>query len=340
MLPPSYADSFEVLCLQAASDGRGPVLFGDSLARARTAVRPFVVGKEFPSVYLEFPLIGEPFLDVTLLYNKLSVGTRIESEAAAGTQGICDWFAGIGDSYTSVSFGYELDTKEPELPAAAIHFQPRTHIELVRPFCEAAGEPERADLYLGLLERMPQGWPLSFFGMFRGRPSSPLRVCGYLSDAEVKACAQDPSRLPAVFDAIGFEAYDDAMLAQARELMATGPFSVDFQFDIYPDGQMGDTFALDVQFGIEQPHAVRESFATGVAGSVMRLLEQWGAADERWHLAPQAAFARSIPVEREDGTLGPYAFTVMPQWVKARWRNGVLQQSKLYYLGNAGFTDA
>ena len=340
MLPPSYADSFEVLCLQAASDGRGPVLFGDSLARVRTAVRPFVVGEEFPSVYLEFPLIGEPFLDVTLLYGSLPAGTRIESEAAAGTQGICDWFASLGDSYEAISFGYELDTKEPELPAAAVHFQPRKHTELVRPFCEAAGEPERAYLYLGLHDRMPQEWPLSFFGMFRGRPSSPLRVCGYLSDAEVRTCAQDPSRLPAVFDAIGFEAYDEEMLAQARELMATRPLSVDFQFDIYPDGRMGDTFALDVQFGIEQPHAVRENFDTGVAGSAMRLLERWGAADERWKLAPQAAFARSIPMERDDGTLGPYAFTVMPQWVKARWRSGVLQQSKLYYLGNAGFTDA
>ena len=46
----SHADAFEVLCLQAADDGRGDVLFGDSLPRARKALRPFMVGEKFPSV--------------------------------------------------------------------------------------------------------------------------------------------------------------------------------------------------------------------------------------------------------------------------------------------------
>lgn len=305
MKAPSFADAFEVLCLQAADEGRGPILFGDSLARARTAARPFLVGEEFPSVYLEFPLTGDPFLDVTLLYGSLEPGVRIDSEAAAGTGDVLDWFADISRSYESVSCGFELDTKESELPAAAIHFQPRRHMELVRPFCEIVDEPERADLYLGLAERIPKGWPLSFFGMFRGRPSSPLRVCGYLSPQENAACGEDATRLSKVFDAIGFDAYDEPMLAQARELMAASSLTTDFQFDIHADGRLGDTFALDIQFGIEQPHAVKASFDTGIAGTIMRLLERWDAADERWHLAADAAFARSIPVEREDGTIAP-----------------------------------
>ena len=74
----SHADAFEVLCLQAADDGRGDVLFGDSLPRARKALRPFMVGERFPSVYLEFPLLGAPFLDVTVLYAALEAGTRID----------------------------------------------------------------------------------------------------------------------------------------------------------------------------------------------------------------------------------------------------------------------
>lgn len=298
-----------------------------------------MVGEEFPSVYLEFPLIGEPFLDVTVLYGALDPGTSIESEAAAGTQGVLDWFSGASDTNDDISFGFELDTKESELPAAAIHFQPRRQKELVRPFCEAIGEPERADLYLGLSERLPKRWPLSFFGMFRGRPNSPLRVCGYLDKREVGICGRNPGRLSKVFDSIGFEAYDRTMLAQASELLATSRVGTDFQFDIHADGRLGDTFALDIQFGIEQPHAVQASFETGIAGTIMRRLEQWGAADERWRLAPEAAFARSIPMERDDGTIGRYAFTLMPQWVKARWKSGVLQQAKLYYIAKAGFTD-
>ena len=69
----------------------------------------------------------------------------------------------------------------------------------------------------------------------------------------------------------------------------------------------------------------------------MRLLEDWGLADERWHLAPEASFARAVPVEQDDGSMRLYSFTLVPQWVKVRWKNGVLMPSKLYFLGSAGF---
>ena len=246
------------------------------------------------------------------------------------------WFAGASKGIDGLSFGFELDTKEAELPQAAVHFQPRGHAELVRPFCEAVGEPERADLYLDLAARMPKAWRLSFFGLFRGRPGSPLRVCGYLGAHEKHCCAQDCSRLARVFDEAGFTAYDDALLSQAAELMAHAPGGLDFQFDVYPDGHLGTTFALDVQFEIQQPQAVRRAFSQGSVAEVMGMLAEWGAANERWRLAADAAFARAIPVVREDGSLGRYALSLMPQWGKVRWSDGMLQPSKLYLLAHAG----
>lgn len=330
-----HADTFEVLCLQAADNGRGEALFGDCLARARKELRPFMVGMDFPSVYLEFPLAGDPFLDVTVLYKNLDEGQRIDSEAAAGTDELIDWFARTCGSREYINFGFELDIKDPQATSAAVHFQPRSAHALVQPFCEAIGEPERAKLYLDLNDRLPAGWELSFFGMFRGRPGSPLRVCGYLNKATVEPIAADPRRMADVFDQIGFVAYDDEMLAQISELLAAGPGSYDFQFDIYPDGHLGDVFAIDTRFEIERPQLVRASFAEGPASRVMSLLERWDIADERWRLGVEAAFARMIPVELEDGSTGRYALVVMPQWVKVRWANKRLQPSKLYHLACA-----
>ncbi|MBR3158340.1 MAG: hypothetical protein IKF14_04470 [Atopobiaceae bacterium] len=338
MRAPSYADCFQVLLLQLSDEGRKEVLLGDAVDRARMVCLPFIVGKKFPDVYFEFPLAGDPFLDTTLLYEELEPGTHIDSPAAGDVQGLLDWFGPVRHEHPNVSFGFELDTSKLELPKAALHFQPRTLTELVRPFCELAGEPERADLYLNLAARMPEGWPLSFFGMFRGRPNSPLRVCGYLPTNECDACVADPRHLAEVFDAIGFTAYDDAMLIQVSQLMGVAPSGVDFQFDVYPDGHLGDVFAIDTQYGIERPEAVRSSFAQGPAEKVMSLLQLMGAADERWKLAPGAAFARAIPVTLDDGTPNKLAFTLMPQWSKARWRAGELQPAKLYYLGKASFT--
>lgn len=336
MKEPTFSDAFEVLCLQAADAGRGPILFGDSVERARKRMRPFLVGEEFPSVYLEFPLIGDPFLDVTVLYSKLEPGTYIDSPSVIGCEKMLDWYANLPDIPEEICFGFELDTSKPEQTASAVHFQPRTKIELVKPFCEALGEPDRAHLYLDLAQRMPDGWPLSFFGMFRGRPGTPLRVCGYLNPSEKGKGAPGTEHLAEKFDSIGFTSYNAHMLDQVNEVLSTAPGTVDFQFDVFPDGTLGDTFALDLQFEIEQPEAVQDTFETGAGARVMELFESWGIADVRWKLIAGAAFARGLPVERADGSLAKYTFTLMPAWVKARWRKGELQPSKLYYLGKAG----
>lgn len=333
---PSYADAFEALCLQAADEGRGAVLFGKSFERARKAARPFMVGEEFPSVYLEFPLTGEPFLDVVVILRKLSANTRIDSPAAEGTDALLEWASAECGVHGGVYCGFELDTKEAFLPAAAVHFQHFAHTELVAPFFEAIGEPERVQPYLDLAGRMPEGWPLVYLGLFRGRPDAPLRACGYLDSREQAACAKDPARIAAVFDAVGFTAYDNAMLARASELLEVAPGGADFQFDVLGDGRIGPTFALELQLDISLPDKVRASFANGSAARVLGLLEDGGAADGRWRLAGDAAFARAVDVELDGGKAGLFAFKLMPQWVKAGWTDRMLQPSKLYHLAKAG----
>lgn len=331
----AYTDIFQVLLLQLADEGRDVALLGGGAERARSACLPFLIGTAFPDLYFEFPLAGNPLLDVTVLYNKLEAGARVRSDAAANTGGMLDWFAGACKTCDHISMGFELDTSKPELPRAGIHFQPRTHLELVEPFFAAVGEPERARLYLDLAARMPKGWPLSFFGMFRGRPGSPLRVCGYMDKAEKEACAEEPAHLAAAFDAIGFTAYSDAMLAEVGAIMGAAPGPTDFQFDVFPDGRIGSVFAVDVQFGLKQPASVRASFSDGSTARLLDLLQDRGVVDERRNLAAGASFARALPIEREDGTSAKCSFTLLPQWLKVRWTDGVLQPAKLYYLGSS-----
>ena len=336
MGPISHDYAFQVLLLQAADEGRGELLFGDSVERAKALVPPFLAGESFPDVYLEHPLMGDPSLDVTLLYGPLDSGTRIDSPAAGDHGAIMDFYAAVCREHPRVSFGFELDTSRMDLPEAAIHFQPRGERHLVRPFCEAAGEAERAGLYLAQDARMPPGWELSFFGMFRGRPSSPLRVCGYLSLDEQRACAKDPSRIGAAFDAIGFSAYDDRMIRQISELVGVAPIAVDFQFDIFSDGTLGPTFALDIQFGIERPQLVLKAFEDGQSARVIELLERLGIVDGRWRQAVRASFARWIPIEADDGSFARFSITLMPQWVKVRWTDAHIVPSKLYHLASSG----
>ena len=335
----SYEDAYQVLLLQAAEEGRGPILFGDSFDRARMVPLPFLVGESFPDLYLEFPLLGDPYLDVTLLYNDLQVGTRVDSPLAGDHGAMFDWFARASKVQSGLCCGFEIDTSNPQTPEAAVHFQPRTATSLARPFFDALGEPERGLLYERQAQRMPEGWSLAFCGMFRRKPNAPLRVCGYMDRDQQDACASSGECLEQAFRAVGFTAYTSAMLEQVRRLLSLVPEGVDFQFDVYPDGSLGDVFAIDAQFRIKQPHVVKEMFETGAPGRVMRQLEEWGIADGRWRQGVEATFARALPIELPQGGMGRYALTVMPQWVKVRWTKGVLQPSKLYLCAQGTVLD-
>ena len=337
---PSNALACRTLFLQAATDRRGPVLFGDNGKRACEAILPFLEGVPFPEIYLEFPLAGDPFLDVTILYGEIKPGTRFDSPSAAGTEEVIDWFAKARAECSDISFGYELDTRGNASPgSAAVHFQPRTHNELVMPFCRALGREDAGRLYTDLASRMPEGWPLSFFGLFRGRPDSPLRVCGYMDYPEKQRCSEDSSRLEIVFRTLGFRAYDSLMLSRISAALAVSPAAVDFQFDILPDGTLGSTFAIDIGFRTEQSEAIRSSFLDGPFAKVMNLFESWGIADSRWKLVSDISLTRSIPVEDEEGRTHPFGLVIQPHWIKIRWIDGVLRNAKMYCLAHAGLAD-
>ncbi len=93
---------------------------------------------------------------------------------------------------------------------------------------EALGEPVRAELYHAQNARVPKGWELSFFGIFRGRSEAPLRVCSY-HDQELKQSHQ--KQLSLIADALtkaGFEAFGDTMLEQASRVFQLAPQCTDF----------------------------------------------------------------------------------------------------------------
>ena len=100
-------------------------------------------------------------------------------------------------------------------------------------------------------------------------------------------------------------------------------------FMAYHDGQPFNDNMLRPCPLLENPQALREMIAR---------TEDLGVADGRWKLAGDAAFAQAIGVELDSGEAGRFAFTLMPQWVKARWTDCALQPSKLYHLAKAGIS--
>lgn len=133
------------------------------------------------------------------------------------------------------------------------------------------------------------------------------------------------------FKAAGFTAYDDKMIREITAVMAVSPRSNEFQFDIFPDGTVGNIFSLSTSFGIEQPQAVLKSFKDGYGAKYIDLLKQWDIADDRWKKGIGATFAGALPSGEKKIT-----FSIFPQWIKVRWTDTKLQPAKMYMLIKAG----
>ncbi len=320
--------SNELVCrtlfYHAASDGWAQALFGPDWEKTCDAALPYTRSVVFPNLYLEFPLKGDPFLDVTVESGMLAC-----PETVAETAPVCEWVKKLHAADERICAGFELDAATAASGPAAVHFQHCEKLNLAREFCERMGDPDAGKLYLDLAARMPEGWCPSFLGMFRGRPGSPLRVCGYLSRKETARCAENPAYLEDIFRRIGFSAYDEGMLRAVSAWLGTVR-SADYQIDVRPDGTLGETFAIDGSAGRQGGQEGKASFDGACFAGMMTLLESWGAADSRWRPAAEMALSRGFPAEDENGSSRSFALLIRPDWVKARWHAGALRNAKCY----------
>ena len=119
------------------------------------------------------------------------------------------------------------------------------------------------------------------------------------------------------------------MLSRCGTLLSLAP-SVDFQFDIMPDGSLGDTFGLSLSFNEAKPRETRECMSSGYGAQLMHVLQGWGLADGRWKKIAGAAYARSVGFEREDGTEGRFALCVRLNYAKVKFTSCEPRPAKFY----------
>lgn len=335
MKKPTPMEAFDALYILASGDGRGAALFGNSIELARPAYERTLLGDAYPTFYLEFPLMGEPCFDLLSVHSDLEPGAAFGPGCGYGYQGMIDWFSRLELGGDVVSCGIEIDTSISQTEKAGVYLQQRKHYELVGPFLESVGEISRAQSYLDALARMPKGWPPAYVGLFPGREGTPLRIGGYMAREELALCKDDPRHLAERFEAIGFTAFDGPMLARCSEFMRHVP-AIDFQFDIMPDGSLGDVFGLSLSFNEAKPRIARSCMEEGYGAALMGTLESWGLADGRWRLIADAVIARHVPIELEDGNETRFALVIQLNYAKVKFKDCVPQAAKFYLTCKAG----
>ena len=319
-----------MLTYALAAKGHENALFGPHALRGREAFARSVPGKRFPELWFELPLAGCPWFDLHVLTARedLDAGGFFEPESCGGYTEAFRWFA-AARNVRQLALSWDLNACSPPAAALQLLLSGRDD-DTACGFLRAAGRPDAAPACRAFLGRIPKDWFACYLGVFPSRPGHHLRVECIPSAALQQAYARDPALMEEHLSQAGFTRFGNTVIPRCQ-LLASGPFQFEFQFDVDENGAAGGTLGASVRFSLGGEADGRQPFrADGAAGGLMARIEEWGIADSRWRLLEDTAFAQRI-TRRQESCLMYCA----PVFVKLRWRDGEPLDAKAYLMAGA-----
>lgn len=323
-----HALAFDMIYALAACGGREAALFGSCIERAREAFAHSLVNEEFPELWFELPLMGEPWFDLHALASEetLSPETHFVDERTGGYPEVFRWFASQGESVRQLALSWDVGKGDVVRPAIQLLVNTRNQ-QVTCDFLTVAGRPDAAPAYRAFLASIPEGWYACYAGVFPDRPEHNLRIECIPNISLQRAYAESPALLEAHLRQVGLNELGDTLVARCRD-MAQTPFRLEFQFDVDPEGRADETFSASVRFAQPSSEDSGNAFELqGPAGDLMSQVEAWGLADSRWRLLADTMFAKRVTRGDESNLLYCY-----PAFCKLRWRAGVPLDAKAYLI--------
>ena len=319
---------YNIIYALAACNGRQDVLFGSCAPLALEAFTRSLAGTDFPELWFELPLLGDPWFDLHVNTGQASVvegGPLVGLDAQRQAE-LFAWFARQPYGARQVSFGY--DVSSGTIDDHAVQFLTSGgDAQITSDFLRVAGRPDLTSAYEGFVARIPESWFACYTGIFPQRPGMGVRVECIPSAELQRRYATDAELLEQHLRQAGFEAFDTTLLPRCQQLAGT-PFQLEFQFDVAPDGSTGSTIGVSLRFGCPPGEERMMPFGlTGAPAELMGQLEAWGLADARWRRLAEVMFAKQVGFGGEHVTMYCY-----PAFIKLRWREGMPLDAKTYLV--------
>ena len=319
---------FNIIYALAASDGREEELFGSCAPLAQQSFARSFAGDEFPEIWFEIPLAGEPWFDLHVLTSRdaLDDGKQLSHDRNLLHPELFEWFANQPDGVRQLALSHDLSAGRVDNPAVQLLVSTRNP-NVTCSFLEEASGAGAARTYRAFVEHLPKGWFACYTGVFPGRPGMGLRVeCIPDSDLQ-KRYACDADLIAEHLRQVGLDELGDTIVPRCQQF-ARMPFNIEFQFDVDADGSAGSTLGLSARFDAPPGSDGWDCFeADGAGGELMQMVESWGLADERWRLFAGATFAKSVSRGGERSLIFNF-----PAFVKLRWRDGHALDAKAYFM--------
>ena len=323
--------AFGALVGLAAKHSGGTALLGDTAVLAAEAYRKSLIGRAFPSFWMEVPLSGNPGFDLHVYYDRGKVlpGERFASGCGFGMQALFDWFFGVETGGVGVGFAHDLRDGSDAV-GAYVNFYRKPLVD-ERGFFASFGAAEAYDHVAKLLSRLPSSWGAWYFGIFPDRPGAGVRVGLIVSAERQAAYAADTRAIADDLAQVGFMALDGRML-EHLSAMAASPFTLELQLDVTEEG-VGNTLGADLALNSaltagSDPLSLEDSNIE----RAYKLLEAWDMADSRWRRIAEASMSDIVPLGGEEEKALFLFLTCAPAFIKAKWVLAQPQPAKVYLI--------
>ena len=306
-------------------------LFGAGPERALADYRRFRFEGSEPALLLECPLAGPPGYDVIVgSYGEArNCPGRLPEQSPPVCRTALEWAASWKGA-KPVDVFFEADASRSDTELTAVQCRYKGQRDAPDAFFKALGEAWRSPLFDAVVEKLPAGWIPQITGLFMGRPGAPTRLELCLAKEAHERAAGDAKYLRGAFDALGFRAYDEAMLEEIVYLISISPLCT-LQFDMLSDGTLSGTFSLASCLERTGPDFSRLFRAGGLVERLCSAYMRAGTADDRWRLAEETLFAdKRIVISGDD--IRSVTEVSLPNFTKAKWREARPQPATLYLL--------
>ena len=320
---------------RAAGDGREALLFGPATrAKAEAALKKYAIDASRQVFYFEIPFTGEPRMDLLLQYNPDAIKLPVAACDGAKANIFSSFFESCVKDPALARYlvGYSFDLSEDrELPGIYL-LPPRDspNVDHVPAMLAQLGAADRLPRVMEAFAAAPPGWQPYYVGYMPSRPGAPTRLGFYLGREMCRAYREDKALLKKDLSAYYRRPIPGDMLDRIFILTQKG-YVWDFQFDLFPDGDLARALGVSVKDEAEEGtcKTVAEFTRSNMPEELMRTLEDWGLADERRRLLPDAcsAFKRIV---FEDGEIKTAVDFVSTSTCKVRFKNEEAILAKSY----------
>ena len=328
---------FKLLWSFFSENDRGKMLTGseDTPESVCRAVRESFLVDSNPEYELEVPMIGEPYVDLTVAYYPYGTphNIKIVGEGLQDKKRLFDYCAELynnEDEGNGICFEYDTSTgqfTEPAFGFIPYDSQKLTlvpHEKRLVDMLAMIGQEDRIEKALKIYADAPNYWIPFYQGVSESRPDAPLRVVWLWNQECKNLYLQNPEQLIKDFESIEID-NDQKMLKEIMEILK-GDGKLEFQLDIYKDGRIGSGIGLGVFINTVQDEKKRDC----AVEYYTQLAKKWGIADERCQYLLPRFRKRKLPYYDEQKGIVNKSITVGLFNLKYKWKKRQLMPLKAY----------